>query len=134
VPNAIGRITYTNRWMYVAFEPDLARLYAWLLLRERGVKLHRPAWGPHVSVVRKEQRPAGSPWGLRNGDAVEVGYEPVVMTNGVRYWLPARFELGCEIRYELGLPPDPPVPFHLTFGTDLAELEKLGQRQSEEED
>jgi hypothetical protein len=133
VPNAIGRIIYTKRWLYVGFDPDLARLYAWLLLRERCVKLHRPAWGPHVSVVRREPRPMGSPWGFRDGEAVSVEYEPVILTNGVRYWMPAKFDLGCEIRYELGLPPDPPCPFHLTFGTDLAVLEKLGRRATEED-
>jgi hypothetical protein len=119
----LGRITYVARWAYVGLDPDLARLYAWLLLREHCVKIHRPTWGPHVSIVRSEPRPRGSPWGLRAGELVEVLYEPMIMTNGTRYWMPARFDLGCEIRYELGLPPDPPCPFHLTFGTDLSALE-----------
>lgn len=103
-------------WLIIQACPDLARYYRhWLNLFYRAkFKVQRPAWDSHISVVRGEEPLDVSAWGKYHGQEIEFEYDSELNTNGVYYWLDVECSRLSEIRMELGLPPMPTHPFHLT--------------------
>jgi hypothetical protein len=80
------------------------------------VKTTRPAWGSHVSLIRNEHIYKRDCWKKHNGAKVEFEYIPFVHDNGRHFWLKCFCKQFQDIREELGLLKQPPVPFHLTVG------------------
>jgi hypothetical protein len=80
------------------------------------LKLTRPVWGTHVSVIRGERIPNMNLWGLDANKIVEFEYDAGVIDNGEYYWLKARCPALSELRLKYGLAPEPRFGFHLTIG------------------
>lgn len=93
-------------------------LGSWLV--ERGkVKVNKSVWGPHISLVRGEVPTNKKFWKKYDGKRIWFEYTSMVGTNGCHYWLPVFSQEFIDIRLELGLPPEPRAPFHLTIGRDV---------------
>lgn len=107
-------------WLILSCDEGVSRYYAWLLLRERCVKLgSKCLWGSHISVVRGEQPKEGW-WGKAGvGETIEFSYEPVVFGDGTYFWLEIECPRMSEIRGYYGLSPKPYFNFHLTIGNTL---------------
>ena len=85
-------------------------------LRSQGIHISGSLWGPHVSVVRGER--VNNAWKRYENHVfeIEVNLDETKQNKQGYYWY------GCQsrqleiIRLELGLPPRPSIPFHLTIG------------------
>jgi len=80
-------------------------------------QLVRPAWGPHVSVIRREKpRKNLNRWGAQEGRRVEFWVDPFVHFNQEYWWLNARCPELLDIREFYGLRREPKMRLHLTVG------------------
>jgi hypothetical protein len=125
---ARGRLRYDPRvvvdgvehfdpwWLVVECEADLLEPHRTALRERDGVRLTRPRWGVHLSVVAGEPPPDASRWGAHAGAEVAFDFDDAAGTDGVYYWLGVTCPRLAVLRAELGLPPEPRVPFHLTLG------------------
>jgi len=108
-----------NKRSLVATLPhdDLDLLYQWFVMRQygQGMRLNRPIFGTHVTIVRPEEAvPRMSLWRKYEGVQVDIDYD-VEVRNHFGFWsLPVYSDCFQEIRVELGLPPEP--DFHITIG------------------
>ena len=115
-----------NWWMVLdCTTEEIGRYYRHLYRVEhsRAIKLSRPYWGAHVTVVRNEEPPNKDLWWNYDGERVEFDYRPPVRDNYSEerfrsfWWVDVicpRFE---EIRIELGLPPNSDGTYHMTIGS-----------------
>jgi hypothetical protein len=103
---------------WLILEYDAAILDRWREVAEKRhrIRLSYPRWGAHISIVSGEIPARRSRWGWRNGEEIEFEYRPVVETDGVFYWIPARCEALLGIRESLGLPRIPRHSLHMTLG------------------
>jgi len=88
----------------VEVDQDLSNYYRSLIPKH--LKVNRPRWPAHVTVVRpeKESPPKIRYWGDYEGEQIDFLYNPYVFCDKGYYWL----EVWCSrletIREELGLP------------------------------
>ena len=118
-PKLKGEGKSDNWWLIVDTCADLSRYYRyWWNYNQRfwGDVLIRPAWQSHISVVRNEQPANPEHWEKYAGHEIEFEYCTRVMGGGDYYWLDVVCDRLIKIREELGLPPEPEYPFHLTVG------------------
>ncbi len=73
----------------------------------------RPAWGPHITVVRQELVEEGKILPSQ-GKELEFGYAHQLVTNDKHIWLTVECEELFDIRLALGLDAQPTIPLHLT--------------------
>ncbi|WP_151633848.1 hypothetical protein [Noviherbaspirillum aerium] len=98
-------------------EDDLDLLYQWFIERRYGqaLRLNRPIFGTHVTIVRHEEHvPNMQLWGKYEGVEVDIAYDVEVRRHFGFWSLPVYSEEFQQIRAELGLPPEP--DFHITIG------------------
>lgn len=108
--------------LVVDVERDVAGFYASLVPKSVGIRSQRHA--PHVSVVRLEMPNVMSEWGRRQGQHVDMMYDPYIYNDEKYYWLRVFSDGLLEVRKELGLPsssrlsrpPDGVECFHMTIG------------------
>jgi hypothetical protein len=118
MPPISSKKPYTKRSLVVTLpRDDLDLLYQWFIERRHGqaLRLNRPIFGTHVTIVRhNEDVPNMALWGRYEGLEVDIEYD-VVLRNHFGFWsLPVYNTWFQEVRYELGLPPEP--DFHITVG------------------
>lgn len=82
----------------------------------RSLKLTRPVWGAHISVIRGERIPNAKIWETDANKIIEFEYEPGVIDNGEYYWLKVKCPYLSELREKYGLAREPRFGFHLTIG------------------
>lgn len=87
-------------------------------IRADGTKISQSAWGPHISVIRGElRRWTTSQKSELNGKEFQVKLAENLRSNRRGYyWLDVESRELETLRTELGLPPRPSTPFHLTIG------------------
>lgn len=96
---------------------DLDLYYQWFIERHHGqwLKLQRPMYGVHVTVVSgKERVPNMKAWKKHAGREISFEYDPVVRRHWQFWSLPAYSEQLQELRVELGLKTE--HDFHITIG------------------
>lgn len=108
-------------WIVVILDDnDIVDYYNWFMYKEFGLKLQRPAFGPHVSLVRgeeidKERWEAGKErW---DGHEVKITYWSPARTNGRHWWLRLSDEEELlDIREDIGYSRYGAWILHLTLG------------------
>lgn len=105
-------------WLILDCDPELGRLLRHFYRKSRcnTVMPQPPLWGTHVSVIHGDEPPDKAHWKRLAGLEVEVEYALDVQVTHDYLWVPAWCPLALEHRAELGLPPEPDPPLHLTFG------------------
>lgn len=128
---SIGKLVYSprthlsssDRWLVVMADDEISRYYRHLYSKEypylnggRSIKLTRPVWGTHISVIRGERLPNPKLWRIDEGKFVEFDYDGGVIDNGEYYWLKVSCPYLGDLREKMGLPREPRFGFHLTVG------------------
>ena len=99
--------------------------YSWWLEKHKGVRISKPAWGTHVTVVNdrdnvKDKNAFHSLKHRLNEKIIQLKYD-VNLRKQWQFWIldvqPS--EILTNIREELGLRTD--YPFHITIGRDDCE-------------
>jgi len=108
-------------WVIISLDPndELGFFYTWLYERQHGIKLQRPAFGAHISVVRGEETNKDN-WEkfkeLYNNKPIKFIYELSPRTNGAHVWLRVRCDEIKDLREKMGYPRDGQWGLHLTLG------------------
>lgn len=110
---------FKEGWVICSLECDITSYYSWFLEKIHGIKLQRPAWGAHISIVRGENV-KNDVWSQikekYHQKPLKFVYEVSPKTNGEHWWLKVTCEDFFLIRKELCLNPFPKFPYHLTLG------------------
>jgi hypothetical protein len=104
-------------WWLVAFiDGEMLDYYSWVLGRETGITLMKPAWGGHISIIRGEVPANPDAWKRYDNEPISLSYVPDIRTNGKHWWLPVICDRMNDIREELGLVRKHDVGLHFTLG------------------
>jgi len=103
-------------WLIVECDPEISRYYRYWVYKELYVKLLRPAWGAHISVIRGERPTKPELWKKYVGQKIFIEYSPEVETNERHYWLDVDCPFLLDLREELGLKRNPYYKLHMTIG------------------
>ena len=106
-------------WLIARCDDEIVEYYRWWVQRMYHMKLQRPLFGAHISVMRGEEPTHGHDlWGTHQDVRVEIKYGHE-LTSVHGYWfLSARCEVLEEVRQSFGLSPQPEFGFHLTIGVE----------------
>lgn len=121
-------------WLVIDCPEDISKYYRHVthLASYRCLKLQRPYWGAHITVIRNEEPPNQDLWNKYDGEEVVFQYGKYIGTNynddrwKSFWWLDARCERALNIREELGLRREPYPQFHLTIGNIENERNRRG--------
>lgn len=108
--------------VHVDVDPGIVRLARALV--PKTIRLQRPRWDPHITVVRNEAIPNLTVWGRHEGSFVEFEYDSYVHCDDTYYWVRVFCPALTQLRLDLGLPesseltraPDGFESFHITIG------------------
>jgi hypothetical protein len=128
---SVGVLKYTPEPnnLRVLIDPGLADFYRSLI--PKWIRVNRPMYPPHISVVRKEPViPNTDAWGKYDGEEVTFVYSNIIHSGKLYFWLNVFSKRLEEIRVELGLPVSseftrPPCGFEKCFHTTLANCKGL---------
>lgn len=129
---SIGKLIYepsshlgnTRNWLVLMCDDQISDYYRKLytmayppyLNGGYPIKLARPVFGAHISVIRGEHIHNYHLWKLDNNKIVEFEYESGVKNNGEYYWLDVICPYLENLRSQYGLNKQPKYGFHLTIG------------------
>jgi len=104
-------------WACKLTAPDsIIQYYQAWVRRELRVNLNTPIWQAHVTVCKYERPKNESVWRKYQGEVIPFEYDPEIRSSDIYFWLVVKCPRLEEIRVELGLPPRPRCPFHITIG------------------
>ena len=105
-------------WVIVECPKDIIDYYHHWVLKEEQVKLNKPLFGAHISVIRGEEPPEAKQklWRELHEQEVEFTYSHEVENDGEYYWLRVECKALNELRNQLGLSEEVQFGFHLTIG------------------
>jgi hypothetical protein len=121
--DSTGRVVVTpgERKLHVVVDPAIADYARALVPKARRVRLNKPRFAPHITVIRNEE------WACNpdlDGIEVQFRYDPLVVPGEVYWWLRAWSPDLLQLRVREGLPelsdlcrpPDMEDCFHITIG------------------
>ena len=112
-----AQIQYHTAWIIAKCDDALVEYYRWWYFRKKHIKLMRPKYGAHISIVRGEDEGITQGTWDRNMDGPEITFnysnDLVDVYNYV--WMPVWGDDLLRIRQEVGLG-EPVKPFHMTVG------------------
>jgi len=117
-----GKIEYHNIWIIVRCDDGIIDYYRWWYFKKKHIKLMRPKWGAHISIVRGEEDGLTTPiWEYNiNGETVEFSYSNELVEVRNYVWIPILGDELRDIRVKFGLSRETVLPLHMTVGrTDL---------------
>jgi hypothetical protein len=103
-------------WAIIECDPGIGDYYRWLLRRKNWIKLMRPAWGTHISVVRGECPKNQEGWSSARGTKFSFKYQGIILSNESHFWIQVTSPQCLEFRRSIGLPEEPELPLHITLG------------------
>lgn len=118
-PTMDGQKVKEPFWLVVKCDDGISYYYAHMLYKWNGTKIHRPAWGTHISLIRNESVQNKELWKADEGLRVRFDYSPEIQTNGNHFWLTVFSHDLLAIRKRFGLP-NPFYPLHLTLGSIIS--------------
>lgn len=126
----IIRCGRSSWYMVIDCCPELGRLYRKLFYESvyRTRKIQQPLYGPHITVIRREEPANKDLWFKYDGQSIEFDYSPMAECNRYYHWLPVKCPGLNEIRTELGLIEEPICPYHLTFGNEIEKPPDYNER------
>lgn len=107
---------FQSWWMILDAHQSIPYYYRYWIKRELGHQLNAPVWRSHITVCRGEQPKKQWNWKKYEGRKIEFEYSPEIRFSEIYAWVPVFSKDLEEIRVELGLSPQPRVPFHWTIG------------------
>lgn len=115
-----GQLIYHSRWVILECPQDILEYYWQWVYKQKGIKLHKPRFGSHISVIRgnEECNRTSILYKKYHENHIEFQYSNILETNGDYWWLPVKSEILEEVREELGLIRLPDFGFHLTIGRE----------------
>lgn len=110
-------IQYHTAWIIAKCDDSLVEYYRWWYDRRYHIKLMRPKYGAHISLVRGEEEGITNGGWTRNMEGPEItfNYSNDLLTVENYVWMPVWGDDLLRIRREVGLS-DPIKPFHMTVG------------------
>ncbi len=122
--NSVGILRYFENPLKIIVEvdPEIAEFYRSLI--PKWIKVNRPRYPPHISVVRNEQPPDVRLWRRHEGFNILFQYDPYIHVGRVYCWLNVyskcleytRRELGLPVSSEITRPPEGhDRVFHMTI-------------------
>lgn len=121
-------------WAIVQMNCDIDSYYRWFLERRYNIKLIKPAWGAHISVIRGEPCEQWEYFKSKyNNKIIDFEYNLEFKTNGQHWWLNIVCDELKAIRQEMGynsngiglhLTLGQPIPLHTEFSEYLWNLYK----------
>lgn len=103
-------------WIIVECPKDILDYYHHWILKEENIKLNKPLFGAHISVVRGEEPPNKELWRKYHEKEISFSYSHDIENKDEYYWLRVSSPELNDIREELGLTRDVEFGFHLTIG------------------
>ena len=105
-------------WLIARCDGEIVEYYRWWINRVHQIKVQRPLFGAHVSVMRGEAPLCGhDQWGVHQDQSLEIAYGHE-LTHAQGYWfLPVQCRALEEVRLTFGLEARPQFGFHLTIGS-----------------
>jgi hypothetical protein len=97
-------------------DSEITRYFRHMLWVSRFVKIQKPAWESHVTVIRNIEPPNKNKWELYAGEEVEFTYDIELKTAYEYFYLDVFCSRLLDIREELGFTREPECPLHLTVG------------------
>lgn len=107
----------TPWWVIVDLDDGITHYYRWWLKRMKGIFVHPPAWGVHLTVLdgrRKVQPEFMGEWKKHHGKVIEIEYSVAFEQHWKFFVLPVRSEFLTDLRHGLGFTDKHPL--HITFG------------------
>jgi hypothetical protein len=113
-----GGNAYDPWWIIIECPNDIIHYYQNWIRNEKGIRLNKPLYGAHISVLRGEEPTQHKKylWKKYQNEEITFYYDHKVQSNGVHWWLNVYCERLKEIRQELGLEGEIKFDFHLTIG------------------
>lgn len=115
------QIIYHSRWVIAECPKDIMEYYWNWIFKEKGIRLHKPRFGSHISIIRGDEefdRKSNIYWKYHE-EFTEFNYDNNLQTNGDYWWLPIHCSKFEMLRHELGLSKTPKFGFHLTIGREM---------------
>ena len=116
----VAKLEYHSSWLVANIEDDVLEYYRWWFYRRYLVKLAKPRWCAHISVIRGSEEEVPSLFLFENerkNKEVKFQYSNKLEQHPKGYvWMPC---WGCQledVREECGFPRSPIMPFHMTVG------------------
>lgn len=110
-------IQYHTAWIIAKCDDGLVDYYRWWYWNKNHVKLMRPKFGAHISIVRGEEEGIEKGNWERNMEGPEITffYSNEIMDVHNYVWMPVWGDDLFRIRREVGLS-EPIKSFHMTVG------------------
>lgn len=128
---SIGKLVYSPRshlgsnekWAVLMCDDEISKYYRHLYSKEypylnsgKSIKLTRPVWGTHISIIRGERLSDPKLWRMDENKIIEFNYEGGVIDNGEYFWLKVSCPYLGDLREKMGLRREPKFGLHLTVG------------------
>lgn len=114
-------------WLVIDCDPEITRYYRKLYIAHKtGFQnliskqdyIQEPFWAAHISVIKRDEPPNNKKylWNKYQGQEVSFFYTHTITQWGNYFASQVVCPSANKLRQELGLPPQPWNPFHLTIG------------------
>jgi len=114
-------------WVIIQLSDDTSDYYRWFVEKRYGLKLQRPAWGSHISVIRGEET-TQEKWNSYkkeyDGKPVKFTHQSELRSNGKHWWIRIISEEAKDLRENMGYPRDGLWGLHLTIGMPIPRFEQ----------
>ena len=113
-----AKIEYHTSWIIAKCDDELVEYYRWWFWKTKHIKLMRPKFGAHISIVRGfEEGIKQGNWEINlDGEQITFYYTPDIVEIVNYVWLPVYGDDLGMIREKVGLDREPIKPFHMTVG------------------
>jgi len=104
-------------WLILRCDDGIGEYYQWWIEKHHHIKIERPLFGGHVSVMRGELPTENADaWKNRQDERVAFQYHHEFQSADGFWWLPVSCPKMEQLRLSFGLSALPEHGFHMTIG------------------